>query len=95
MTLNAKKALSRETTVVNELGIHARTAAKIAEVAQIAKCKVWIARGDEEQVDASSIIDILTLGCAKGTAITVTVESLDDRAVLDQIITLVETGFGE
>lgn len=80
--------------VVNELGIHARSAAKIAELALLAKRKVWIA-ANAEQVDAASIIDILTLGCAKGTTVTVTVECQEDRDVLDRIISLVDAGFGE
>jgi phosphocarrier protein len=86
--------LSRQTVVVNEMGIHARSAAKIAELAQNAEGSVWIA-GNNDQVDATSIIDILTLGCAKGTVITVTVRSTGDRGILDDIIRLVEDGFGE
>jgi phosphocarrier protein len=86
--------LSRQTVVVNEMGIHARSAAKIAELAQNAEDSVWIA-GNNDQVDATSIIDILTLGCAKGTVITVSVRSNGDRGILDDIIRLVEDGFGE
>ncbi|MFZ7128431.1 MAG: HPr family phosphocarrier protein [Desulfobacterales bacterium] len=93
-TPEAIETLFRETTVVNELGIHARSAAKIAEVAQNAKRKVWICR-DREQVDASSIIDILTLGCAKGTTITIRVECPEDIEILSRIVGLVENGFGE
>ena len=52
--------LKRPVMIVNELGWHARSAAKIAEVARNAKHKVWIAR-DAEMVDAASIIDLLTL----------------------------------
>ncbi len=86
--------LSRQTVVVNEMGIHARSAAKIAELAQNAQDIVWIA-GNDEPVDATSIIDILTLGCAKGMVITVTVRNRRDRDILDEIIRLVEDGFGE
>ena len=86
--------LHRSVTIVNELGLHARSAAKIAEVAQNARYKVWIAR-ETEQVDAASIIDLLTLGCTKGTEIVVHIENPADRPILDQIINLVETGFGE
>jgi phosphocarrier protein len=86
--------LHRPVTIVNELGLHARSAAKIAEVAQNARHKVWIAR-DREQVDAASIIDLLTLGCIKGTEIVVRIENPADRPILNQIINLVETGFGE
>ncbi len=86
--------LQRPVKIVNELGLHARSAAKIAEVAQNAKHKVWIAK-DAEQVDAASIIDLLTLGCAQGTEIMVYIEDPADQPILNQIIDLVETGFGE
>lgn len=90
----SRSVLLRPATIVNELGLHARSAAKIAEVAQNAKHKVWIVR-DNETVDAASIIDLLALGCIKGTQIEVRIESADDRAILDQIIDLVDAGFGE
>ena len=90
----SRSALHRPATIVNELGLHARSAAKIAEVAQNAKHKVWIVR-DDEIVDAASIIDLLALGCIKGTRIEVRIESPDDWAILNHIIDLVEAGFGE
>lgn len=86
--------LHRPAVIVNELGLHARSAAKIAEVAQNAKHKVWIAK-DTEKVDAASIIDLLTLGCIKGTEIVVCIENPADQPILNQIIDLVEAGFGE
>jgi len=86
--------LQRPVIIVNELGLHARSAAKIAEVAQNAKHKVWIAK-DTETVDAASIIDLLTLGGIKGTKIVVCIENPADQPILNQIIDLVQTGFGE
>ena len=86
--------LHRPATIINELGLHARSAAKIAEVAKNARHKVWIVR-DTEEVDAASIIDMLTLGCRKGTEIVVRIEHSADRPILNQIIDLVKTGFGE
>jgi phosphocarrier protein HPr len=86
--------LNRPATIINELGLHARSAAKIAEVAQNARYKVWIGR-DSEEVDAASIIDLLTLGCNQGTEIVVRIENAVDHPILNQIIDLVEAGFGE
>lgn len=90
----SRSMLQRQVTIVNELGLHARSAAKLAEVARNAKDKVWIVR-ETEAVDAKSIIDLLTLGCAQGTQIEVRIENPDDGVVLNQIIDLVEAGFGE
>jgi phosphocarrier protein HPr len=91
---NSDAKLLRPATIINELGLHARSAAKIAEVAQKARYKVWVAR-DIEEVDAASIIDLLTLGCNQGTEIVVRIENAADRPILNQIIDLVEAGFGE
>ena len=87
-------AFSKNVIVVNELGIHARSAAKIAELAQNAKSKVWVQKGDEK-VDAKSIIDILTLGCEKGSTLQITIEDQSDMETFNKIITLVRNGFGE
>ncbi len=86
--------LSREVVIVNELGLHARSAAKIAELAQNSKAAVWVKK-DAEKADASSIVDILTLACEKGSKITLIIEDKTDRPILEDIVNLIETGFGE
>ena len=92
--LNSDSALCRETTIINKLGLHARSAAKIAKLAHPATGSVWIGKGDRK-ADASSIVDILTLACEKGTRITIWVEDKADRQILEDITKLVESGFGE
>jgi phosphocarrier protein len=86
--------LSREVVIVNELGLHARSAARIAELAQNSKAAVWVKK-DAEKADASSIVDILTLACEKGSKITLIIEDKADRQILEDIVNLIETGFGE
>lgn len=88
------KEFLKDIVIVNELGLHARAAAKIAEIAGDAESKMWIIKGDET-VDASSIVDLLTLGCAKGSNITIKVESLSDVDMLNRVAELIENGFGE
>ena len=90
----SQPALSREVTIVNELGLHARSAAKIAELANRSTASVWIQKG-AEKADASSIVDILTLACEKGTKITIRIENKSDFSILEAITELVEGGFGE
>ena len=86
--------LNKNTTVINELGLHARPAAMIANLAIKAQSEVWLCK-NEEQVDASSIIDILSLGCIKGSDITLKIENPKDMKILNKIINLFENGFGE
>lgn len=85
---------SKSVIITNELGLHARAAAKIANLAGRAKEKIWIIK-DGEKVDASSIIDILTLGCSRGTEITFAADSKADFDLLCNIIIMAEKGFGE
>lgn len=80
--------------IVNELGLHARAAAKIAKVAGDASAGVWIRKNDES-VDAASIIDILTLSCAMGTEVTVAIDDPADAGILSAIETMIRDGFGE
>ncbi|MFV9645025.1 MAG: HPr family phosphocarrier protein [Desulfobacterales bacterium] len=86
--------LSRDVLIINELGLHARSAAGIAKLAQNANSKVWLIRG-KERVDASSIIDILSLACPKGSKITLEINEESDIDILNEIIELVKKGFGE
>ena len=91
---NDRGSRSIKVTIVNELGLHARSAAKLAKIAQKAKSSVWIKKNGQ-QVDAKSIIDILTLGCKKGSRIEVMVDDQNDIGVLDCIKVMVDSGFGE
>ena len=90
----SSKEYSKEVVIINELGLHARSAAKIAKLAQNAKSTIWLIK-DNEKVDASSIIDILTLACEKGSKIMLTVDSKSDIHILNDITTLAERGFEE
>ena len=91
---NSSNELSRHVTIVNDLGLHARSAAKIARLVQNVKSNVWIIK-DGERADASSIIDILTLACPKGTKITLTIDDSSDLGILNKLAQMIESGFGE
>jgi len=86
--------LCRDVEVVNELGIHARSAARIAELASRADAGIWLTRNDV-RADATSIVDMLTLVCPKGTRLTIEIENPDDMNILVAIEELFIQGFGE
>jgi phosphotransferase system HPr (HPr) family protein len=86
--------LHKTVCIKNELGLHARSAAQIAEIAMNSKGNVWVMK-NEEKADASSIMDILTLVCEKGTKIRIIIEDSADTDILDAIVDLVDNGFGE
>lgn len=76
------------------MGLHARSAAKIADIAQNSKGNVWLQK-DNEKADASSILDILTLACTQDTKIKIIIEDNRDLPILNAIADLVDSGFGE
>jgi len=91
---NSESELTRQVVIVNELGLHARAAAKIAKLAGRSRASVWIRKGSAK-ADASSILDILALECEKGSKITISIENKADSDILEAITELVEGGFGE
>jgi phosphocarrier protein HPr len=92
--INSAPKLTRQVIIVNDLGLHARSAAKIAKLANRSKASVWIQKGTAK-ADASSILDILTLECKKGSQIIIGIENDADSEILESIVELVEKGFGE
>jgi phosphocarrier protein HPr len=91
---SSPEKFSKDAVIVNELGLHARSAAKIAEIARTAKSKIWIIR-EREKADAASIIDMLTLACSKGTRVTISADYPEDIEILNRIEALIQNGFGE
>ncbi len=88
------QSLWRDVIIINELGLHARSAAKLVATARQASARVWLTK-ETEKVDAKQLLDILTLAAAKGDTLRITIESTADLDILEQIVQLVNSGFGE
>jgi phosphocarrier protein len=93
LTINNMK-LTRKVIIPNELGLHAHAAAKIARLAEGARSEVYIVK-DGQEVDATSILDVMALYCPCGTEVVVKITGPGDVKVLNRIVRLIETGFGE
>ena len=85
---------SRSVTVVNQLGLHARAAAKFVHLATRFESQIRVTR-NSKVMDGKSIMGILLLAAARGTAITVAADGPDEQAAVDALAQLVESGFGE
>ncbi|MDP7076823.1 MAG: HPr family phosphocarrier protein [Desulfobacterales bacterium] len=85
---------SRQVLIQNELGLHARVAAGIAKIAQLANSNVWMIKG-RDKVNAASVIDLLTLACPKGSTVTLTIDDGSDMKILNRIVEMMERGFEE
>ncbi len=92
--MDNKTIITRKTIIKNKLGMHVRPATRIAQMAEPSHSDIWICSG-KTKVDATSIIDILTLGAVKGTKIIIEIENQEDILILDQIADFFEKGFGE
>jgi phosphocarrier protein HPr len=85
---------SQAVTVVNQLGMHARAAAKFVHLAARFDAEVKVAR-DRREMDGKSIMGILLLAAARGSTITISAEGADERDAVDALVALVRSGFGE
>ena len=88
---------TRETTVKNKTGLHARPASTFVETAAKFKSVIKIKNLDKDsaEVNAKSIIKILTLSMSQGTNIRISAEGEDEVEAVDTLIELVDGGFGE
>jgi len=85
---------SQAVTVVNQLGMHARAAAKFVHLATRFEARVKVAR-DRREMDGKSIMGILLLAAACGSTITISADGADERDAVAALVALVQTGFGE
>ena len=85
---------SRSVIVVNQLGMHARAAAKFVHVAARFQSHVRVAR-DRRVMDGKSIMGILLLAAARGSTITISADGSDEIDAVAALSALVESGFGE
>jgi phosphocarrier protein len=81
-------------TVVNQLGLHARAAARFVHLAARYKASIRVAR-DTKVMDGKSIMGILLLAAGRGTTITISADGPDEVEAVAALVHLVETGFGE
>src|SRR3954453_10982373 len=86
--------IKREVVVPNKQGMHARPAEMFVRRAQQVKSKIEIVR-DDYRIEAKSIMNLLTLGAAQGTKLTLEAEGSDAQEALDALAEVVEKEFLE
>lgn len=84
----------RTLTLINELGLHARAAAKLVHVASSFTCAVTVSH-DGREVDAKSILGLLLLAAPVGSEIVVRCSGDDEDRALEAIDELISSRFGE
>ncbi|MEI6667357.1 MAG: HPr family phosphocarrier protein [Acidobacteriota bacterium] len=86
--------VARSVVVNNQLGLHARAAARFVHLAGSFDARVTVTR-DTRAVDGKSILGILLLAASYGSRIDLSAEGPDEQAALDALCALVEARFGE
>lgn len=84
----------RRLKVRNSLGLHARSAAKIVELGRQYDSRLFLKKDDQE-VDGSSILSILTLACPKGTQMEARIVGDDSENFMEKLSELFDRNFGE
>ena len=87
-------ALTRTLQIVNQRGLHARASRKLAELALAYDARVTVRREDDE-ADATSLMDLMMLGAGLGSEIEVIAHGIQAADALDAIARLVADKFGE
>jgi phosphocarrier protein HPr len=83
---------TRVIVIRNSQGLHARPADMFARLARQFQSRVELVR-EERRVEASSIMDLLTLGAAQGTELILEAEGPDAEEAVEALTKLVESGF--
>jgi phosphocarrier protein len=83
-----------ETEITNKLGLHARAAAKLTQMASGFASEVWLSRNGR-RVNAKSIMGVMMLAAGKGSRVAVETAGADADAALAAILALIADKFGE
>jgi len=83
-----------ETTIKNRAGIHARPSALIAQTAIKFASRIYLEK-EGNQINAKSIMGIITLAASFGAKIKIIADGADEQEAVKAIAELFESGLNE
>ena len=86
--------LTREVTINNQVGLHARPATFFIQKANEFKSSIWIEK-DDRRVNAKSLLGVLSLGIVKGTSINIIADGADEAEAIKTLSELIDSDFSE
>ena len=86
--------LSRDVTIVNDVGLHARPAPFFIQKANSYKATIWLEEGGR-RINAKSLLGVLSMGIVKGTSITLISDGADEEEALNGLTELITTGLND
>ncbi|MGD1087954.1 MAG: HPr family phosphocarrier protein [Verrucomicrobiota bacterium] len=85
---------TKELTVVNKLGIHARPAAMFVKTANRFASEIFVEK-DGEKINGKSIMGLMMLALGPGSKLTLHVRGADAQAAITELEALVQRKFDE
>lgn len=86
--------LTREVTIANQRGLHARASAKFVKRVAEFEVELTVSR-DGMKVVGTSIMGLMMLGAAKGSTISISASGPQAHEALTAIVDLIEAKFDE
>ena len=86
--------VSREVTIKNNVGLHARPATFFIQKANSYKATIWLEEGGR-RINAKSLLGVLSMGIVKGTSITLISDGADEEEALNGLTELITTGLND
>lgn len=86
--------ISKELTIENRNGLHARPSALFVKTASRYRAEIWVEK-DDERVNGKSIMGLMMLAAGKGSILRVIAEGEDAEVLVTELEELIRTRFGE
>ena len=84
--------ITREVTINNQVGLHARPATFFIQKANEFKSVIWVEK-DDRRVNAKSLLGVLSLGIVKGTTISIVADGVDEVQAVETLADLIDREF--
>jgi phosphocarrier protein len=86
--------ISRDITIINKLGLHARAAAKFVTLASQFGCDVQLTLKGQS-INGKSIMGVMMLAASQGTEMTLSTDGEDESGAMNALEALILERFGE
>jgi len=86
--------LTRTLTIINKLGLHARAATKLVQLANQFDAEIILTQG-ENTAPANSVLALMMLESGQGKSVDVLCSGADAQAAMEAITELIQNKFDE
>lgn len=87
-------SISKKIEIINKLGLHARAAAQLVQLASSFSSHIEIEK-DARRVNGKSIMGVMMLAAGKGSEITLYADGADEQESMDKLEELINNRFNE